>query len=195
MRSRHRNIFEKHGDVFFITFTVVGFIPIFNNTPCCDIMLDNLRFYQERGDFAILAYVIMPNHVHLVLKVHGGRPASQCIGGIKRMTSRQISIHLARHGKTELLAALSDAAHKEPARDCRIWKPRFDSLVLHNIDTLCQKIHYIHNNPVKAGLVDREIDWPYSSAGAYAGLPETDLLVDSDWCSLGFDRLRSGKGS
>ena len=87
------------------------------------------------------------------------------------------------------------ATQSEPARDCRIWKPRFDCLVLNQIASVAQKTQHIHSNPVRAGLVEKEVDWPYSSARSYAGLPEAGLHIDAGWRSLGFDELRSGKGS
>jgi putative transposase len=195
MRGRHRSDYEKHGNVFFVTFTVVGFVAIFDFAPCCDIIIENLQFYQDKGDFTVLAYIIMPNHVHLVLCTRTERTISDCIGNLKRITSRQISALLMEKGMVELQVLLGKSALEEPADDCRIWKPRFDCFVLNNIETLSRKIKYIHNNPVKAGLVARSIEWPYSSASAYDGLPGGRLPVDSDWSSIGFDFLQSGKGS
>ena len=195
MRGRNRNVFENHGNVFFVTFTTVGFIHLFDNSACCDVIDENLRFYQDKGDFIVLAYVIMPNHVHLVVKVSEGKAISQCIGNLKRMTSRQISSRLELEGNAALITRLQEAAAKEPAEDCRIWKPRFDCLTLNDIDTIRQKIAYIHNNPIKAGLVMQAVDWPYSSARAYAGLPNGGVPVDTNWRCLGFDIIRSGKGS
>ena len=90
---------------------------------------------------------------------------------------------------------LQSAAAREPASDSKLWKPRFDSLVLVKEETLIQKIEYIHYNPVKRGLAKNTVDWPYSSARNYAG--DSDLLVpvDCEWRCLGYDAVPSGKGS
>ena len=187
MRSRKRENFEKYGDTFFVTFSVVGHTPIFEQAQCRDIIIDNLGFYQERGDFTIIAYVVMPNHIHIVVNVKKNLSVSLCIGNFKRITSRQISKHLHDTGNHALIKRLLIAAEQEPAKDTKIWKPRFDSFVLNNIDTLNQKIQYIHNNPVKAGLVENPNDWPYSSASSYSGCTGCHLEVDTQWRSLGFD--------
>lgn len=195
MRSRNRNAFDTHGNVFFVTFTTVGFIHLFNDPVFAEVIIENLQYYQKRGDFVILAYVVMPNHIHLVVTIADGKTISGCIGNLKRITSRQISSRLEQTKNRTLISRLHEAAGKEPADDCRIWKPRFDCFALHDIETIRQKIAYVHNNPVKAGLVTCDVDWPYSSAAAYMGMPGGVVPIDTEWCSLGFDRLRSGRGS
>jgi len=90
MRSRYRKDFEAHGDLFFITSTIVGFINIFNHKKPCDIFVDCLRFYQDRGDFILIAWVLMPNHFHLIVKQRENKDISKLIGGIKRYNARHI---------------------------------------------------------------------------------------------------------
>ena len=184
MRSRDRKAYEAHGDVFFITSTVVGFLEIFRIPSLCEIMLGNLKFYSDRRDFTLLAYVIMPNHFHSVIKVHSGRTISKCIANLKRITSRQVTEWLEARGCYDLLEKLHRAAADEPARDCKIWKPRFDCLVLQTEKVLRQKIEYIHNNPVKKNLVEDCANWAYSSARNYAGREDVLLEVDTQWRCL-----------
>jgi len=194
LRSRDRNKYEAFGQLFFCTSTIVGFIDIFNYAPLCEIVINDLSFYQKRGDIRILAYAIMPNHLHLVVRVDDGKTISQCIGNVKRITSRHIGEWL-RHNDQQLMAKLDDYSCLEPAPDCRIWKPRFDSLVITQEWTLRQKIAYIHNNPVKSGLVRQPEDWPFSSAASYAGIGNPILDVDTRWETMGYGCLSSGKGS
>jgi hypothetical protein len=86
---------------------------------------------------------------------------------------------------TETLAALKAAALKEPANDTKLWKPRFDSLLITSTDALRQKIEYVHNNPVRKGLVDAPALWRYSSASNYKGKNLTVLEVDVNWTCIG----------
>jgi REP element-mobilizing transposase RayT len=183
MRGRDRNKYESFGDVFFITSTIVGFIKLFERKHICHIIIENLRFYQTRGDFIILAYVIMPNHLHFVLKTNKQKSISKIMANFKRITSRQISDLLKKSGECCILKTLSQAASLE-SEPSKIWKPRFDSLVITNMDTLCQKIEYIHNNPVKKRLTVKPEDWPYSSARNYTGLGNVLLDVDTNWNCL-----------
>lgn len=196
MRGRKRNNFERHGDLFFVTSTIVGFTKIFELKSMCDIMIENLNYYQNRGDFTIIAYVMMPDHFHLIIKTNKGFSVSQCIGNLKRITSRMITSELSKRGNKRLLSALKKSALLEPTSDSRVWKHRFDSFVLTNEDTLRQKIDYIHNNPVKSGLVSEPCDCRYSSARNYAGMDDDVMIpVDVEWRCLDYGFAPSGKGS
>lgn len=191
MRSRNRQIYEKHGNLFFVTSTVVGSLKIFKIDSLCKIMTNNLAFYQDRGDFTILAYVIMPNHFHLVLKTND-KSISKCMGNLKRITSREISAKLKSLGEKRILAELDKATALEPTDDSKIWENRFDSLVIVNEDTLCQKIDYNHYNPIKAGLVSEPNEWLYSSARNYEGSDDVVIPVDTEWKCLDYGFKPSG---
>jgi putative transposase len=195
MRSRHRQSYERFGEVFFVTTTVVGFVNVFDLEASRSIVIDNLKFYQNRGDFTLLAWVLMPNHLHLVMRIKGELSISQIMGNVKRITSRQISDWLSRSGNQKMVETLDAKAKLEPSRHSRIWKPRFDCLVITNENTLREKIDYIHYNPVRAGLVSNTVDWIYGSAGDYAGFAETLVPVDVEWSCLGHKSLPSGRDS
>jgi putative transposase len=195
LRSRNRNNFEKHGEVFFVTSTVVGFIEIFKIDSLCEIMIEKLRFYQDRGDFILLAYVIMPDHFHLVINTKNDKTISECVGNLKRITSREITAALRKLNNWDFLAKLDRAAALEATHDSRIWKHRFDSLVILNEDTLRQKIEYIHNNPVRAGLATKPSDWFYSSARNYEGMDDVPIFVDTEWKCIDYGLKPSGKDS
>ena len=193
MRSRDRQYYEKFGDLFFITSTVVGFIDLFQSDTICEFFIDSLRFCQSRGDFKLIGYVLMPNHFHLIVKSKPDSSISATIGNMKRFTSRRITKYLESTGQNALLALLAKEASKEPADDSRIWKPRFDCLVLNSEKAIRQKLEYIHFNPIRSNLADDPIKWRYSSAANYAGLSGCILEVDADWVCLGYDKIPSGK--
>ena len=184
MRSRKRNIYESTGNLYFVTSTVVGFVQLFQIKELADILINNLAFYQNRGDFTILAYVIMPNHFHLILKVSKKTTISKVIGNLKRITSRQISKKLLELNRNDLIQRLKDKAKEEPTNDSKIWKYRFDCLVINNLETLKQKIKYIHNNPVKKQFVENPVEWKFSSALNYAGNAECLMDIDTEWKCL-----------
>jgi len=195
MRSRNRSSFEAHGSVFFVTSTVVGFTPIFNNARACRIFIENLNFYQNRGDFRLIAFVLMPEHFHLIIKVNDKYTVSQIMANLKRITSKQVTAYFREAGNELTIKLLQSAAAREPASDSKLWKPRFDSLVLVKEETLIQKIEYIHYNPVKRGLAKNAADGTYSSARNYAGDSDILVPVDCEWRCLGYDAVPSGKGS
>lgn len=183
MRSRNRQNYEAYGDLFFVTSTIVGFHRLFSIDKICEIFIEKLKFYIERGDFNLLAYVLMPNHIHIILKPNNEIPVSKIMGNLKRITSREISDFLEQANMTGLANKVKISAMHEP-QALRIWKPRFDCFVINSEKTLVQKIEYIHSNPVKAGLVDKAEDWKYSSAGNYSGIENSALDVDTEWKCL-----------
>jgi REP element-mobilizing transposase RayT len=183
MKGRNRQYYEEYGEVFFITSTTVGFARLFDINELCDIFIHKLSFYQKRGDYAILAYVLMPNHFHLIIKKNNNSDISKIVANLKRITSKEITEYLYCNRFLELLGQLKRGAQKEP-QHCKIWKPRFDCFVINNEETLVQKIEYVHYNPVKAGLVDKPEKWPYSSARNYAGNCSSFVDVDVNWNSL-----------
>lgn len=174
MRDRNRKDFEAHGEVFFITSAVVGFIDVFNDKRVCDIFVECLRFYQERGDLILLAWVLMPHHFHLIVKCGIEKNISAIIGNIKRYTARRVGQLLPDIGMTHILDLIRQAASGEPGKGTALWKPRFDGFVITSEDTLRQKINYIHNNPVRKGFVEEPRLWCYSSALEYSG----ELVLD-----------------
>jgi putative transposase len=183
MRSRNRNHFETINNLYFVTSTIVGFVRVFND-DLYNTFINTLRFYQMRGDYRLLCYTLMPNHFHLILKTGDTSTVSQCVGNIKRIMSKQITSYLILKHEADLLRLLNQRATEEPSSDCRIWKPRFDCMVIIKEDILKQKIEYCHWNPVRAGLVKEPVDWLYSSARNYAGQDMILLDVDNEWNCL-----------
>ncbi len=184
MRSRERQIFEKSGNLYFVTSTIVGFIKLFDIDECRNILLKSFRFCQSRGDFTIIGYVIMPNHFHLIANVGQGYSISKIVGNIKRFTSHEIVKYLEGTSNRKLLESLALFAADESSADCRVWKPRFDCLTITDVDILRQKLEYIHHNPVRRCLARDPLRYHHSSARNYAGFDEVEIEVDVDWRSL-----------
>ena len=137
----------------------------------------------------------MTNHLHLVVRIKSELSISQIIGNLKRITSRQIGDWLSRTGNHKMVETLATKAKLEPSRHSKVWKPRFDCLVITDENTLWEKIGYIHYNPVRGGLVSDPADWVYGSARDYAGYSETLVPVDVEWDCLVHTSLPSGRGS
>jgi REP element-mobilizing transposase RayT len=98
-------------------------------------------YYAER--YVLDAYVVMPDHVHLLMQPCNGWSLAKILQGIKGFTAREINRVLGRKGL--------------------FWQNEdFDHLIRSERDWL-DKLDYIHMNPVKAGLVDRPHDYPFSS--------------------------------
>ena len=90
MPLRNRKYFQSNG--YYITTSVNRFIKIFREKKYVDIILDNINFYREKYGFKLIAYVIMPNHIHLLIYPDQNRvqEVSKIMEDFKKITSRQL---------------------------------------------------------------------------------------------------------
>jgi len=88
---------------------------------------------------------------------------------------------LEKDGEMELLNTFRLNATGAKGQVFKLWKDRFDDLVLTKAETAVTKINYIHENPVRKGLVSRPEDWFYSSARDYLAIGTSAVPVDMDW--------------
>ena len=165
MRSSYR-IVEKQG-VYFITSTIIEWIPIFVRQVYFDILVSSLNFSVEHKGLRIFAWVIMDNHFHLVCEAP---ELSKTLQELKRHTAKQIIGQLQSDNEKWILNLLAyyKKRHKTKSEH-QVWQEGFHPQLIHSTNMLSQKIEYIHYNPVKRGLVEKPEYWLHSSAGYFAG--------------------------
>jgi putative transposase len=165
-RSRY-HFFENEAP-YFLTCTVVKWLPLFSSKAIVQIIIDSLTFLQETQRLIVYAYVIMENHLHLIAS---SQNISKEVGDFKRYTARKIIDHLTEHNAEHILKLLAyyKLKHRQD-RDYQLWQEGSHPEQIQSIDMMQEKINYIHMNPVKRGYVDEAIHWRYSSARNYAGL-------------------------
>ena len=164
-RSRYK--FHELHYPYFITSSVVGGLPLFMHAAIADITLDALRYMQQENNVFLRAYVIMPNHIHLIAE-HEQLPVM--LGRFKSFTARSIIDHLKGYNNQHYLSRLKSRKLKHH-RDSehQVWQEGLHPKQLFTAEIVEQKVNYIHLNPVKAGFVDSPDDWRYSSARNYMG--------------------------
>ena len=151
--------YQADNSYYFITTTLREFIPLFNDEKIVKIVLDSLEYLREHAALKLYAYVIMPEHLHLIAGIDKAS-ITEVAGAMKSFTSREIAKYL-RDKKTALFAKLKKAAYKN--QNYAVWQETFRSEVIYEGKFLRQKLNYIHNNPVKRGLVEKPGDWKHSS--------------------------------
>ncbi len=162
--------------MYFVTSTVVEWIPIFTSKPYFELMVDALRFCRESKDLMLYAFVILENHFHLVVS---GPLLSRIIQSLKRHTSREIVRLLQRQKKEWVLNQLAFYKKRYKTESCyQVWQEGFHPELIQSEEMLTQKIQYLHFNPVARGYVDRPEHWRYSSARNFVGADEIVLEVD-----------------
>lgn len=172
--------------LYYLTFQVIQWIDIFTRKIYRDIIIDNLKYCQEQKGLQVFAYVIMSNHVHLIVNSTEGN-LSNTVRDLKKYTSRVIieTIQSTNESRREwMLNQFSFAAKKHSRnQNYQFWTHENHAIDLRTPDFIREKIEYIHNNPVRAGIVSNPEDYLYSSARNYASMESLldVVLIDLPW--------------
>ena len=152
---------------YFVTCTVLHWIPVFTRPATVEIILDSLRHLMEEG-LNVYAYVILENHLHLLVQ---SEQLDRDMARFKSFTARRLIQYLTEHNVSRVLDQLAfyKKAHKGD-RAYQFWQEGLHPEWIQNDDMMKQKICYIHENPVKRGYVDLAEHWRYSSARDYMGV-------------------------
>ena len=167
----------------FVTFTVVGWVDIFTRKHCKDIFIDALKYCQEHKGLVVHAYVIMSNHVHLVLRAEEGSIGlSAIIRDLKKYTSKQLLKWVLKNPKESRTGWMEVvfkyyAKYNSNNKAYQVWKQDNHPKVVLYPRFTNRKLNYIHNNPVVAGIVDEAEAYLYSSARNYLGRQDYVLEV------------------
>ncbi|WP_026945680.1 REP-associated tyrosine transposase [Algoriphagus marincola] len=178
--SRKYKIWDQD-KLYFVTFTVVEWIDVFTNQVYRDIFLDSLRFSQQNKGLDLCAYCIMSNHVHLIIGRNGEITIEDLIRDIKKYTSKNIIEAINQSSSESRKALLLERFGKAGRKNLnntnfQFWQQHSHPIELNTNDKINRCLNYIHQNPVKAGIVCLAEEYLYSSAKNYAGLP--DKLID-----------------
>jgi len=165
-RSRYKIYEPTHPH--FVTFTILHWIPIFTNQESVNIVIDSLKYLQKSDNFKIYAYVILENHIHLIIQSDN---LSKTIQKFKRHTAKHIINLLKEKNVKTILEQLAfyKKAHKKESQ-YQLWQEGYQPKLIQNSAIMINKIKYIHNNPIKRGYVEEDWHWRYSSARDYKGL-------------------------
>jgi REP element-mobilizing transposase RayT len=166
----------KHSDTFstyFITFTCTEWIPLFDITQSYDLVYKWFAVLKKEYNADIVAYVIMPNHLHAIVHFYKeGFNLNTIISNGKRMMAYQMIDRLENAGNTELLNRLQSLVserEKKKGQLHKVFTTSFDAKSIFSHKFLLQKINYIHNNPVsgKWMLAKDFVEYEHSSASFY----------------------------
>ncbi len=128
------------------------------------------HFAGERYD--LIAWVVMPNHVHVLIRVYEGAPLGKIVQSWKSYTGRRIRVMM-----DEMVRAGPRRSQGERCQGRGVWMRDYWDRYIRDERHFEAAVRYIHDNPVKAGLVGTAEDWPWSSARECAGLAELVLGV------------------
>jgi len=148
------------GALHFITWSCYQRKPLLDNPGRRDLVLAVLELMRLRYRFAVVGYVVMPEHVHLLISEPGIGDPSKIIQAVKLSVSRRLAIGGGFCG--------------------RFWQTRFYDFNVWSQQKEVEKVKYMHRNPLVRGLVASPEDWRWSSYRSYA-YKEPGLVRINDW--------------
>ena len=162
------------GEVYFVTDTVVDWVDIFSRPIYKHIVLDSLTYCQQHKGLIIYAWVLMTNHFHALVGSTGEYKVSDIWRDYKKFTSKEIlrvlTVESTESRREWMLNRFEyGGKHDKRIKNYRFWQEGNNAQIVVFNDFFEQKFDYIHQNPVKAEIVNRAEDYRYSSAIDYAG--------------------------
>ena len=161
--------------LFFVTFCTAERQPWLDDSEIHRAFREFCRQSPERAEAWVGHYAVMPDHVHLFVSVEGPRSLSRWVGALKRHLAKvrrksgqnpagdAAPANNVEHGERQDLG--SDVGHPctgGVVSSVRAWQDGFFDHLLRSGESYAEKWNYVRMNPVRAGLVARPEDWPYS---------------------------------
>ena len=141
----------------FLTMTIVDWLPLFINPDVAEIVLDSLRYLQKEKNANLYAYVLMENHLHVIVQSDN---LSEAIQTFKSYTARTIIDYFTERKNIVTLEKLRYNKRKHKTKSAyQLWQEGSHPEEITTDDMMHKKIEYIHNNPVRRGYVDEARDW------------------------------------
>ena len=160
--------------IHFITFAVVEWVDVFTRKEYADMVVESLQFCQQEKGLILYAWCLMSNHLHLIIAAKEGHNLSDILRDFKKFTSYKITKAI-EASKTEsrrnwmLWIFQSAGQQNKRNKKYQFWRQNNHPKELETNHFTEQKLRYLHNNPVAAGIVSRPEDYVSSSARNYAG--------------------------
>jgi REP element-mobilizing transposase RayT len=166
--------------VYFMTITVVDWIDVFTRRELADDVIASLEYCQKAKGLCLYAWCLMPSHLHLIASAKEGASMSDIMRDFKKFTSKKVvktiqEINESR--KDWLLDKFEFAGRWKPKIEgFKFWQDGYHPILLESNYFLEQKLDYLHENPVNAGLVFESYHYRYSSAIDYSSDKAKGLL-------------------
>ena len=165
--------FKDQSKPYFITFATVYWIDLFTRSTYCDVVIDSIKYCQISKGLIVYAWVIMPSHLHMIIGTKE-KDMQNILRDLKSFTSRKIKEEIKSHpeeSRKEWLIKMFEKAGRANGNnnDWQLWQQNNHPIELWDNYMIDQKLHYLHENPVKSNFVRRAEDYFYSSAIDYTG--------------------------
>jgi len=164
-----------------LTFSCYKGMKLLKSERACSNLAESINNACEKLDFSVIAYVFMPTHAHLLVATRKNEYSiSEFLKSVKQSVARK-EINYFRKNKQEMLKYMATGQKHDKNR---FWQDGggYDRNIVRS-ETLKHSINYIHNNPVRAELVEDAREWKWSSAGFWLENRQGVIPIDISWLS------------
>lgn len=155
--------YQQTGDFHFVTFSCYQRRPYLGLPAPRDLFEEVLERTRSKYKFGVIGYVVMPEHVHLLLTEPASSPLAKALMALKISSSKHL-------------------------KESPFWQIRYYDFNVFTQRKQVEKLRYIHRNPVRRGLVDRPEDWAWSSFCHYLTGARGKVEIESSWTAFLRDR-------
>lgn len=164
--------FNNPDGIYFVTFTVVDWIDIFTRPVYKEIIVESLNYSIENKGLTVYAWVLMSNHIHLIISAEKNNKLADIVRDFKKFTSKRIideiqtnPIESRKNWMLWLFKCHGEANSNN--KNFQFWIQDYHGVELDTNKMIEIRLNYIHNNPVKAQLVSEPENYIYGSAADY----------------------------
>jgi putative transposase len=161
-------------ELHFITFSCYQRKPLLGSAHAKNVFVKILGEVRKRHPFLLVAYVLMPEHVHLLV----GEPAKGTLSKVMQVLKQRISRALRKRKRRSSRGQLRLPFSEEKCEPKRFWQRRFYDFNLWSYGKRKEKLTYMHANPVARKVVKHPKDWPWSSWSFYEKIQEGLIRID-----------------
>ena len=167
--------FQESGHSHFVTFSCYDRRPYFTTPDVYDLFLQYLENMRRNFEMCVYGYVVMPEHVHLLLSEPTQAKLADAMHYLKLSFAKRLR------------------SRRPSDQSGTFWQKRYHDRNVRDYREFTIKLRYLHRNPVKRGLVSSALDWKWSSYRHYA-LRETGVVeIESEWTARDREQKDSGR--
>lgn len=162
---------------FYLSSVAKDRLPVFRKDAISALTCEALNEARNSGGFALYAYVVMPDHIHVI--TDSSRSSSDTLRFINGIIARRIIDYLKQENYESSLRKLRQEVKRQNYRYA-LWDHHPNVRLLMTENMLMERVNYTHQNPVRAGLVEQADDYRWSSIRCWTGklLEDEPLLMD-----------------
>lgn len=177
--------YRQTGDFHFITFSCYRRQPLLAMPQAKRTFEQTLERVRRWYGLFIAGYVVMPEHVHLLISEPERSTLAVALQMLKQITAHE----LIPRGAPSLSPLSGDRVGCQLPKS--FWQTRYYDFNVHSEKKRVEKLRYIHRNPVRRGLAEKPEDWPWSSFRHYATGIEGVVEIESEWTAQRRERMGS----